>query len=176
MISAAFRNAIVILSSQDSACQGRPDGGSELASLEESSVFDLHVLSLQNVVLGLFDHWLDQTELLTNHQSLSYVVLFPLTCSPIEGPALANHPIESFTDLLHWDCVVASVAVDHIDVVVVQIFERLPHALDDVLAREAFESGVTGKGTIVDFGRQDEVMPGHSKGFECFPELSFSFP
>lgn len=130
----ALRNSIVVLSSESSSCKRGEDSGAKKLCLKKPSVFDFHVFPFKNVVLGLFNHWLDKIVLLTGIHGLRDLILAPLAGPPVESHALANNPVECPTDLLHWGGRVTSVTVDHIHVVESQVRKRLPHAFNHVFS------------------------------------------
>jgi len=78
VISGSFRDTVVILASQDTASQWGPDGGSHAESLEEAGILDFHILSVEQVVLGLFDDGADEAILVADVMSFHDSVGTPL--------------------------------------------------------------------------------------------------
>jgi hypothetical protein len=152
VVAATFRNALVVFTGEHTSSKRRPDSGSKLALLKESSVLDLHVVSFEDVVLGLLDDRLNEVILFADIDSLSNLVLAPFTGSPVEGPALADDPVESPADLLHGHSVIASVAENNINVVILQSSKRVLQAFDDVFPGETFSGGNGSDGAEEDFG------------------------
>jgi hypothetical protein len=61
-----FRDAVVVLASQETGSKRRPDGGTVLVLVVQRSILDLETLSVEGVVLGLLSNGSDQVVLLGN--------------------------------------------------------------------------------------------------------------
>lgn len=68
---------------------------------------------------------------------LSDLVSVPLASSPVESPALTDHPIESSADLLHGDIGIRTMAEDNIHILKLKSLEGISESLNDMLAGEA---------------------------------------
>lgn len=77
----------------------------------------LNFVSDEQIVLRLFNNWLDQPVFLANHVSLCNIFSIPLTSTPVENVTFSNSPIESSASLLHGCIIIWPVAKHHIDIV-----------------------------------------------------------
>jgi hypothetical protein len=91
----------------------------------------------------LLDDGLDEVVLLADHKSFSDVILTPLTGSPVEGTTLADDPVKCPTDLLHGSVIIISVAVYHINIIKVQVPQRVLYAFDDVFSGQSSHVGAS---------------------------------
>lgn len=159
IVASSLRDSVIVLACEHSSSKGRPDGGSEQLLLEQFLVADLQLIAIEEVVLGLFDDWLDEVVLITNVVGLCDFVLVPFTCAPIKDPSLADQPVVGSADLLHRGLGIGPMAEDNIDIVKGQSVQRVPDSFDEMLAGEAL-----GVGSVVllaeeYLGGEHEVMP-----------------
>jgi len=92
---------------------------------------------VQHVVLGLFDNGADQTKTVGYPPRRGDLVGAPFRSSPVKGLAGIDEVVEGPHVLLHRGASIGAVGVDDVDVFEIEAGERLVHALDDVLPRQA---------------------------------------
>ena len=125
--------AVIVLAGEDAASKGTPDGGAELVVLEKSAIVLFEVISLEHVVLALLDDGLVPIVLFANLNGSSDAVSRPFGGSPVEGPALLNHPVHRSASLLQGGIIVSSMAENYINVFKLESLQRILKSLNDVL-------------------------------------------
>lgn len=93
--------------------------------------------NVQHVVLGLFDDGADKTKTVGYPPRRGDLVGAPFRSSPVKGLAGIDEVVKGPHGLLHRGASIGAVGVDDVDVFEVEAGERLVHALDDVLPRQA---------------------------------------
>lgn len=152
-----LRDAIVVLASQETGGERRPNGGAVLELVEEGSVFDFESLAMEGVVLRLLgdaggwsvqgrktrendrmyglDSRSNEVVLLGNLSGLHDLRSRPFTRAPIVGQVeVADALSETLDNLLHRRAHVRAMGKDNVNIVELQALERGLEAFADVLA------------------------------------------
>lgn len=157
----ALGDAVVVLSGQETRCQGRPDGGAVAELLVEGSVLDLEALAVEGVVLGLLDNRGDEVVSLGDLSGLGDLGSAPLGCSPVVGKVEVSDDLgETLNDLLERGGVVGSVGEDDVDIGLLETLQRALEALDDVLAAQASGVGLLAASAEEDLCGENVLVSG----------------
>jgi len=125
--------SVVVLSSQDTSGDGRPNRAANLVVLEAVVEIALELISAQHRVLWLLNHWLVPPILLTDADGGGNAWRSPLRGAPIEGKTFLDHVVHGSAALFQARLVVRSVREDHVNVVELQSLQRVLKTLNDVL-------------------------------------------
>lgn len=157
----ALGDAVVVLSSQETRGQGRPDGGTVVELLEEGLILDLEALTVEGVVLGLLDNRSDEVVSLGDLSGLGDLLGAPLRSSPVVGKVEVSDDLsEALNNLLERGGVVGSVGEDNVDIRLLETLQRALEALNDVLAAQTSGVGLLATSAKEDLCGEDVLVSG----------------
>lgn len=130
-------DAVVILASEKTRGEWRPDGRAILELLIERRVLNLEALTVERVVLRLLSDWRDQVVLLSNLRRLHDLYGTPFRSAPVVCQVeVPDDLCEALNDLFHWCANIWAMSKHNIDVWLLHARQRALQPLDDVLSGE----------------------------------------
>jgi hypothetical protein len=110
------RDPIIILPSQESLVQRRPDCSAIVVELIERCVFSFDPLTNEHVVLRLLDNWSLETKTSRDMLSMFDFEGGPFARSPVMGMAVLDQGVERSHGFLHGSTPeIGSMGIDYID-------------------------------------------------------------
>lgn len=130
----AFRNSLIVLSSQYSTGERGPYRSAHKLILEKMAIRELKLVSGIKVVLRLLSNRLIQSVFLADEMCLSDILGIPLTCPPVVSVPFPDKPVESTASFFHRGLIIWTMAEHDIDIVQLHFLKGVLHSFDNVLS------------------------------------------
>ncbi len=153
----SLRNTVVVLSSQETTSERRPDGSAVVVRLVQGVVLLLGAFTVEHVVLTLVSNGWDEVKTSSDSVGLLDLLSGPLGGSPVEALVALNQAVEGANNLFHGDGRVGTVSHQDIPVSETGAFQRSICRLDKVLPGQTLTVRVSTASTEEQLGDENKI-------------------